>query len=200
MTSAGQLEEYLAGHPGFLGVFSADTLPDPATIRPRPGGYSLIANYSPHQDPGTHWIAILNVKSSTGFLGCQYFDSYGTFPGGDDPELHLPTTFMPFLRACKWSPTSYNPYDLQGYRGPNTDVCGEYSVWAVLHGMPVLRPGKTLFDGAWRPIQPTERNAPSFKVTPVYAAQRVRGIHFDKDERVAAKNDRLIKQLVGIRH
>jgi len=84
MTSALQLSAALRGVPGFLGVFSSDTLP--TAFLP---GQSLVANYDPAHKPGSHWVAMKRAPSGEG----QWFDSFGPPPDAENNILHDRTSF-----------------------------------------------------------------------------------------------------------
>lgn len=58
----------------FIGVFSSNTLPEPASV----GFY--VANLDPDTKEGTHWVA---MDITGGKDGNIYFDSYGLPPCGD---------------------------------------------------------------------------------------------------------------------
>ena len=92
--------------PLFLGVYPIDRLP---TIRE--GIY--VVNTAPHTHPGLHWIALFVVNDVI-----EYFDSYG----GD-----------PLPRLRRWGKNKgwvSNPIPLQS---PLTSVCGQYSLYYLLH-------------------------------------------------------------------
>ena len=66
-----QLEDYLRKRVkdgSFLGIFAHDLLPEQV-----PRGSSLIANYSNHDQEGTHWVGMRNL----GTKDVEYFDSCG---------------------------------------------------------------------------------------------------------------------------
>eukprot|EP00052_Salpingoeca_macrocollata_P030177 m.314591 g.314591 ORF g.314591 m.314591 type:complete len:216 (+) comp23063_c0_seq12:3032-3679(+) len=206
MTSSDQLEAALrrpayaakARQNGFLGVFSADEVLRLAVPPPRPGGWSLIANYSPLSDErgGTHWIAMSRLNDSNG-RPPFFFDSYGTAPDNDDSILHLGTDFRPFLRAHNRSRKKlpgweHNPYDLQAYSGPNNNTCGEWSVFFIANGPPVMgNDGR--FAGAWAPFQNTDLVANAFSPTLQTAFARR-----PKNVAAAQRNDALIRRMVGV--
>ena len=200
MTSTQQLDNYRKNIPGFLGTFAADELPSASSIKPRPGGSSLIVNYSPINDPkgGTHWVAFLRLKDANSKKPF-YFDSYGVSPDNDDLILNLNTDFRTFLKNCNASrlmdgfPYEWNKYDLQAYRDVlNGSTCGEWSCWAVRNGPPVYNDGQFL--GKWSPFYNTQIVSEGFKPTTNFAFARNQ-----KNEILAKKNDYTIRKLVGIK-
>lgn len=55
----------------FKGVFPCDSLPHSFTL---PAAF--VINLSPHDEPGTHWVALYISREGTAF----YFDSFGLKP------------------------------------------------------------------------------------------------------------------------
>lgn len=55
----------------FKGVFPCDSLPHRFSL---PAAF--VINLSPHNEPGTHWVALYIAESGVGF----YFDSFGMKP------------------------------------------------------------------------------------------------------------------------
>ena len=92
------------------GVFPSDKLP---IINTYPA--ALIANTDPHDQPGTHWIAMYFESP----YESEFFDSYG-FP----PETYGMDKYI--LRER----TYYNDKPLQGL---TSDVCGDYCLFYLLH-------------------------------------------------------------------
>ena len=199
MTSTQQLDNYCRNIPGFLGTFAADQLPNASSIKPRPGGSSLIVNYSPIDDPkgGTHWVAFLRLKDANGKKPF-YFDSYGVSPDNDDLILNLKTDFRPYLKSCNNGnsngyPYEWNKYDLQAYRDEkNGGTCGEFACWAVRNGPPVYN-GDEFLD-KWQPFFNTQIVSEGFHPTTNFAFARN-----PKNENLAKKNDYTIRKLVGIK-
>ena len=75
----------------------------------------MIANTDPHDQPGTHWIAMYFVSPDES----EFFDSYG-FPAesyGMDGYILRGTTY-------------YNDKPMQGL---TSDVCGDYCLFYLLH-------------------------------------------------------------------
>jgi len=126
MTSSDQLAAYLQPRlgPEFLGVFSSDTLP-PSFKRPA----KMIANYSPAGTPGTHWVAMTFPSHGP----AQYFSSYGLRPDAADGILNTHTQFRRYLDDHGADGWVASTYDLQAL---GDDECGEWSVWALLYGLP----------------------------------------------------------------
>ena len=56
MTTNIQIQNRLKNNKHFVGVFSADSLPDVTTLNV---DSSLIVNYSKSNHPGSHWVAFL---------------------------------------------------------------------------------------------------------------------------------------------
>ena len=97
----------------FPGVYPSDLIPHSVT---RFG--CLILNTDPHNQEGSHWLAIhLTPRSYSGY----YFDSYGLTP--DIPQ------FLSFLRrnCTVWD---YNRTQLQGL---TSTVCGKYCCLFALY-------------------------------------------------------------------
>jgi hypothetical protein len=127
-----QLEDYLRKRVkdgSFLGVFAHDLLPEQV-----PRGSSLIANYSNHDQEGTHWVGMRNL----GTKDVEYFDSYGF--DYDDLRLLLSrqTNFTGYLKRHteKGGRIYVNEIELQCLEG---DQCGEYAVKFILDGLPMKR-------------------------------------------------------------
>lgn len=100
--------------PGFLGVFSKDTLPED-----EPHG-TMVVNTDPESEPGTHWIA-MNVEKGRG----EYFDSFGR-----PPEK----TFRSYLkkhcgRGGGKKDWTFNERQLQSVA---SRFCGHYCVYYCL--------------------------------------------------------------------
>lgn len=97
----------------FRGVFASDALPHHVTQRPS----AFVVNTDPAEKPGQHWIAIY----LRGDGAAEYFDSYGLPP--QLPEFKL------FLKKNA-SDIRVNHQRLQG---PFSAVCGQYSIFFLLH-------------------------------------------------------------------
>lgn len=139
MSYSGQLETYLLSKniKGFLGVFASDQLP-----RNPPIGSSLIANYSSSTQPGTHWIAMRNLKTNN----AEYFDSYGMEPDDEDLLLSRQTNFKGYLKANSSGTVHRNDIDLQH---TTSNVCGEYACKFIMDGNPMMKDNKTI-NPKWR--------------------------------------------------
>ena len=88
MSTTTQLEAWAAKHvPRFLGVFAADTLPDPSVVA-HAAPTSLVVNYDPHELPGSHWVACRISRRVA-----EWFDSFGLAPDADDLILGHATYF-----------------------------------------------------------------------------------------------------------
>ena len=96
--------------PIMKGVFPSDKLP---IVETYPS--AMIANTDPHNQPGTHWIAMYFVSPQES----EFFDSYG-FP----PESYGMDGYV--LRET----TYYNDKPMQGL---TSDVCGDYCLFYLLH-------------------------------------------------------------------
>lgn len=192
-TTNEQLEKRLRGVDGFLGVFASDELPE--VPKPRPGGYSLIANYSPSTDAGTHWIAMLRLNDTT--APAYFFDSYGTAPDADDNILKVKANFAPFIAEHSSRRYQWNDEDFQAIEDPaNEGTCGEWSAFAVLHGPP--QRGENGFIGAWSIFQQTGLPIGGAHHLPNAAALRSLGQRLPKNEAVAAENDATVRRVIGI--
>ena len=159
MTTNYQIEEYLKDKSKtFKGVFASNEL---LTLK-LPLNSSIIVNYSPNNTRGTHWIGMKNLNNKN--KPPQYFDSYGFIPDHDDSILGVKTNFLQFLELRNLTSDSikYNTKDLQAY---GSDVCGEYSSYFILHGLPDNK------NKWWKPIldlpTPQERDSEIKKLVPI---------------------------------
>jgi hypothetical protein len=96
----------MKGVPGFLGVFSMDTLP----TRKLKDGDSLIVNMRPSNMTGSHWVCLY---CDTEYI--LYLDSFG-----------LPPHETIRKYETKNKPIVYNSSELQH---PDSLRCGEYCVY-----------------------------------------------------------------------
>ena len=94
-------------------MFARDKLPKQVISRPS----AFVVNTDPATKPGQHWIGIHFTRDGVG----EYFDSYGLPP-------QLPE-FNNFLKNNS-EKTQYNHQRLQG---PLSAVCGQYSIYFLLH-------------------------------------------------------------------
>lgn len=109
----------------FQGVFPIDMLP--FTLLPRPS--SLIVNWDPHNEGGTHWMAIYFPKHD--YQPALFFDSYGR-PPLDDRLL----SFLHRNTKGHWYNSTLN------LQGQDTSVCG----WWTLLFLKLLSRGYHLSD------------------------------------------------------
>ena len=130
MSTTTQLDAWAAKNISrFYGVFSADTLPEPAEVADA-APTTLIVNYDPHDMPGSHWVACRVDRHEL-----AWFDSFGLPPDSDDLILGHQTHFRKWLeRVChqlRLKTYSYNTADLQALSGK---TCGHYSLWFCKNG------------------------------------------------------------------
>lgn len=184
-SSQDQLDERLNGVPGFLGTFAADQLP--ASFPKRPGGWSLVCNYSrsDSKSGGTHWIAMLRLNDSVG-RPAYYFDSFGYSPDSDDAVLELKTNFATYLRTH--SATGTFEYNRELFQAPRRDpfnegTCGSYAAFAVVNGPPVLPSGSP--NPKWSVFEPTPAGP--------YAQEWSKG-----NTAAQLRNDYLVRKLMRI--
>lgn len=103
---------------GWLGVFSADTLPRHVPQTP----WSLVVNYENHNEPGDHWVAAMGSHGRA-----YYFSSFALPPDGADGTLGDRTRFRSWLSRIAPRGWRYNRVPLQSMQG---DTCGLWSVYA----------------------------------------------------------------------
>lgn len=151
MTSSLQLERALRGVPGFLGVFSRDKLPPFNELTPNS---SLIVNNQRSGQAGMHWEAMLNLRDPS--KPPALFDSFGWGDQlGNVTNEH--TDFNRYLRNISQRSGHHgqirtNNLALQCVKDGNkvSDVCGEYCVWAIKHGLPLRDNGSV--NPGWKGI------------------------------------------------
>ena len=144
MTSNIQLQNYINRHEPtntrFLGVFASDKLP-----RNVPRDSSLIANYSPSSQAGTHWVTLYDLNSSKN-KPSYFFDSYGERPDQptqDGQITGFQTHFYDYLKqnssngGVKWNTHRFQQWEEKGRK--DDDVCGQYSVGVIIHGPPDIQ-------------------------------------------------------------
>lgn len=137
MTTTGELTAFVKPRLGreFAGVFASDRLPN-KLAKP----CSLIVNYSPADQPGTHWVAMSFPRGRN----AQFFSSFGLGPDQADAVLHTRTGFRSYLEShSDTGDWEMNSEDLQSLED---DTCGEWSAYFCLHG----QPSKT--SAAWAPL------------------------------------------------
>ena len=93
----------------FQRVFAADKIPLPLHEFPA----AFVANTDPTGEPGEHWVACFQKAR---FSPLEFFDSYGQDPSRFSLDLR-----PPIEKSNK---------QLQSH---NTDVCGHYCVYFLLH-------------------------------------------------------------------
>jgi hypothetical protein len=214
MTTDAQLTEAARrlGVNNFLGVFASDTLPSLENIQPTAAGHCLIANYSPSTSGGTHWVGLLHLKSAR--HKPFYFDSYGFRPDYDDGILNVRSNFAAYLRdadATGFYPSGFkwNEFDVQALHDPQNDgTCGEWALFALVHGPPELdrthahladeggdiAPEK--FAGEWARFEHTRPQPPSVRPSMLTAGQLWAR---PKNEAAARRNDEKVRRWAGIR-
>jgi len=69
-----QIEGRMKRVPGWLGVFSRDTLPD---LSRQKAPWSLVFNLQTSKEAGSHWVAMCRQQ---GGRYIEYFDSFGAAP------------------------------------------------------------------------------------------------------------------------
>ena len=130
MSTTTQLEHWASKNiPHFLGVFAADTLPDPE-VAAQNAPTAFVVNYDPHELPGSHWVACRIAPHAV-----EWFDSFGLAPDADDIILGHKTKFRGWLEAvCHrlgLMEFIWNTADLQAL---SARTCGNYALWFAQHG------------------------------------------------------------------
>jgi len=119
----------MKGKPGFLGVFSKDSLPKNKFNKCE----SLIINLEDFfTGEGTHSVALFRPKTGP----CEYFDSYG---------LPLPKEV---IKYCKKLKVIYNSIQVQM---KDSDLCGYSSVYFIISRLRGRTPVEILFDFTTKP-------------------------------------------------
>lgn len=144
-----ELQKRLEGVPNFEGVFAADELPDPGTL---PKDSCFIANYSDREMNGTHWVAFLHINNKS--RPPEFFDSYGFPPGGENSILETRAPFHNFMEAAAkeagfGDKFYYNKINMQCV---DSDVCGEYCVFAILRQELPQNPATGAIRPQWKPV------------------------------------------------
>lgn len=139
----------------------------------------IIVNYSPSWTSGSHWCGIrIDGTSKT----VSWFDSYGNPPDKDDSVIKTSTHFREFCKKVALTfeyKYEYNRYDFQSLY---TDVCGLYSIYFCLNGLPSVNPE------AWADFKD-------------FAHDQIRNdqvVVVNGTEEGKMNNDRIIKKLVHI--
>ena len=70
--STKDINQWLWKEPGYLGCFALKNLP--IIVPPIPQDFKLVVNLDSDNLPGTHWIAIIRIKTQI-----EIFDSCGLF-------------------------------------------------------------------------------------------------------------------------
>lgn len=103
---------------GWLGVFSADTLPRSVPQLP----WSLVVNYQGHDEPGDHWVSAMGSHGRA-----YYFSSFGLKPDAADVILGDRTRFRAWLNRIAPRGWRHNTVPLQSSLG---DTCGRWAIYA----------------------------------------------------------------------
>lgn len=103
-----QINSLLQNVPSFLGVFSADTLPDIC-----PSSFSLIVNTDSSDKAGTHWQAIVVLDGIA-----HFFDSFGGMP-----------RVQKIKQFCKRFPVVH--YNRKKHQNVSEETCGGYCVLVI---------------------------------------------------------------------
>ena len=127
-TSDQEIERSLRAIPNFLGVFSADNLPEDINKTDA----CLIVNYSDENDTsgGTHWVALLHLNNRE--TQPAFFDSYGYRPDDQNSVLHADADFEKYI-VRKSKESGHNgkyKYNLVNMQSQNGDECGEFAAYA----------------------------------------------------------------------
>ena len=94
----------------FLGVFPRDRIPTLTSVASFPA--CLVVNTDPHDQPGSHWLALYILSPRQ----VEFFDSYGHPPSTYD--IPLPPNVLS------------NGYDFQSL---TSNVCGHYCIYFLCH-------------------------------------------------------------------
>lgn len=114
MTTNVYLYEMLYGLPGFLGVFSSDTI---SSVGQSSADLTyIICNLSPSTEPGSHWICIIESQ-----FRVFYFDSFGRDCHNED--------IARYIRLRKKN-VYYSPIEIQDIL---SDKCGFFCLSLILH-------------------------------------------------------------------
>lgn len=111
-----------------MGCFPSDKLPSNP-----PTGACLIANYSPSDDGGSHWVGMKNLNTHN----VEYFDSYGFEPDSEDMIISVETNFKQYLKSN--STNGKYDYSNMNIQNLKSDVCGEYCCKFIRDGLPIKK-------------------------------------------------------------
>jgi hypothetical protein len=104
------LRDELLARDKFVGVFSADTIPE----KEYPGAY--IVNTDTVAEPGEHWVAFYCEKQGQ----LEAFDSFGKNPG--EYSIHIK----------EWMGQDYIILSSAGLQSNDSTVCGNYCLYFLL--------------------------------------------------------------------
>jgi len=124
-----EIERYMKGVPGFLGVFAADSFP--TRLPNQKGVYSLILNTDPSWREGKHWIALVLLPEQGRSL---FFDSYQIPPQTlFEPIIH--ERLSDLLSNAHSIVIETSPFPIQANDSPLTveGECGEYCIFVLYH-------------------------------------------------------------------
>src|SRR5277367_3616429 len=96
----------------FSGVYAADRLPSLCHLYDK---MYIIANLSPAHHPGTHWVAIYGLATSTGLIA-EYFCSFG-----QKPNKQIKSWLEKYFKTY-----NYNKVSIQD---PLSNTCGAFSLF-----------------------------------------------------------------------
>jgi hypothetical protein len=146
MATTEELNAYMRAHEKeikdglkFIGVFASNELPS-YNISELDSGFCFIANYDPSFKSGSHWVGFrvgrarqTRNKYPINNRTVYYFDSYGENLDADNVVLGDKTRFRKFVEAIPHNQFLFNNKD---YQALYSDVCGLYSCYFLLHGLP----------------------------------------------------------------
>ena len=104
---SGEINANLENVPGFVGVFSRDTIPPPEKL---PAFY--VVNYDSRNEPGEHWVAIHLLTNGNG----EFFDPFGL------PPLHFDLRHFMETSCRQWS------YSVKDIQHAQSTKCGHFCV------------------------------------------------------------------------
>lgn len=98
----------------FIGVFPSDDLPKNSERFP----FMMVVNTDPHNQPGTHWLAIYSKTPRS----IEFFDSYGNSPDFFNQNIRS--------YVQKYDFVTFNDTPLQS---SSTAVCGQYCIYYLYY-------------------------------------------------------------------